>query len=55
VSDGLKQRIIGALVLGALGLIILPVLFDFADPLKIDRARKTIIIRHLRHRQVFAR
>jgi DedD protein len=40
VSDGLKQRIAGALVLGALGLIILPVLFDFADPLKIDRTSK---------------
>lgn len=40
MSDGLKQRIAGALVLGALGLIILPVLFDFADPLKIDRTSK---------------
>ena len=40
MSDGLKQRIVGALVLGALGLIILPVLFDFADPLKIDRTSK---------------
>ena len=40
MSDGLKQRIIGALVLGALGLVILPVLFDFADPLKIDRTSK---------------
>lgn len=40
MSSGLKQRIIGALVLGALGLIILPIIFDFADPLKIDRTRK---------------
>ena len=40
MSNGLKQRIIGALVLGALGLIILPIIFDFADPLKIDRTRK---------------
>ena len=40
MSDGLKQRIAGALVLGALGLVILPVLFDFADPLKIDRTSK---------------
>lgn len=40
MSDGLKQRIAGALVLGALGLIILPVLFDFADPLKVDRSSK---------------
>jgi len=37
MSNGLQQRIIGALVLGALGLIILPIVFDFADPLKIDR------------------
>lgn len=40
MSNGLQQRIIGALVLGALGLIILPILFDFADPLKIDRTSK---------------
>jgi len=37
MSNGLQQRIIGALVLGALGLVILPIVFDFADPLKIDR------------------
>lgn len=37
MSNGLQQRIIGALVLGALGLIVLPIVFDFADPLKIDR------------------
>ena len=40
MSNGLQQRIIGALVLGALGLIILPIIFDFADPLKIDRSSK---------------
>jgi DedD protein len=40
VSSGLKQRIVGALVLGALGLIILPVLFDFADPSRVDRTSK---------------
>jgi len=40
VSDGLKQRIAGAVVLGALGLVILPTLLDFADPLKIDRSTK---------------
>lgn len=40
MSDGLKQRIVGALVLGALGLIILPVLFDFANPEKVDRKSK---------------
>ena len=40
MSNGLRQRIIGALVLGALGLIILPIIFDFADPLKIDRTSK---------------
>jgi DedD protein len=37
VSDGLKQRIIGAIVLGALGLILLPLALDFTDPKKIDR------------------
>ena len=37
MSDGLKQRIIGALVLGALGLILLPLLLDFTDPQKVDR------------------
>ena len=37
MSNGLQQRIIGALVLGALGLVVLPIVFDFADPLKIDR------------------
>ncbi len=40
MSSGLKQRIVGALVLGALGLIILPVLFDFADPSRVDRSSK---------------
>ena len=37
MSDGLKQRIIGALVLGVLGLILLPLALDFTDPQKIDR------------------
>lgn len=37
MSDGLKQRIIGALVLGALGLILLPLALDFTDPKKVDR------------------
>jgi DedD protein len=37
VSDGLKQRIVGAIVLGALGLILLPLALDFTDPKKIDR------------------
>lgn len=37
MSDGLKQRIVGALVLGALGLILLPLLLDFADPNHVDR------------------
>ena len=40
MSNGLQQRIVGALVLGALGWIILPIIFDFADPLKIDRTSK---------------
>ena len=40
MSDGLKQRIAGAFVLGVLGLIILPTLLDFGDPLKIDRTSK---------------
>ena len=40
MSKGLKQRIVGSLVLGALGLIILPVLFDFTDPSRVDRSSK---------------
>lgn len=40
MSKGLQQRIVGALVLGALGLIILPVLFDFTAPSRIDRSTK---------------
>ncbi|MBT5387298.1 MAG: hypothetical protein HN817_07375 [Porticoccaceae bacterium] len=40
MSSGLNQRIVGALVLGALGVIILPVLFDFADPSRVDRSSK---------------
>jgi DedD protein len=38
VSDGLKQRIVGAIVLGAIGVILLPLLLDFTDPHKIDRS-----------------
>lgn len=37
MNDGIKQRIAGALVLGAIGLIVLPVVFDFVDPHKIDQ------------------
>lgn len=40
MNDGLRQRIAGALVLGALGLIILPVMFDFVDPHKIDKTSR---------------
>lgn len=40
MSKGLKQRIVGSLVLGALGLIVLPVLFDFTDPNRVDRSSK---------------
>ena len=40
MSEGLKQRIAGTIVLGVLGLILLPLLIDFADPTKIDRATK---------------
>ena len=40
MTNGLKQRIFGALVLGALGVIVLPVLFDFADPSRVDRTSK---------------
>ena len=37
MSNGLKQRVVGVLVLASLGLILLPILFDFADPKRIDR------------------
>ena len=37
MSDSLKHRIFGALVLGALGIILLPLMFDFTDPKKVDR------------------
>ena len=37
MSNGLKQRVVGVLVLASLGLILLPILFDFADPKLIDR------------------
>jgi DedD protein len=40
VSDGLKRRIAGTIVLTALGLVLLPLVFDFADPEKIDRSSK---------------
>lgn len=37
MSNGLKQRIVGVLVLASLGLILLPLVFDFTDPKRIDR------------------
>lgn len=40
MSDGLKRRIAGTIVLTALGLVLLPLVFDFADPEKIDRSSK---------------
>jgi DedD protein len=40
VSEGLKQRIAGTIVLGVLGIIFLPLLIDFADPTKVDRSSK---------------
>ena len=40
MNSGLKQRMAGAIVLGALGLMIVPTLLDFADPLKIDRTSR---------------
>jgi len=40
VSDGLKQRIAGTIVLGVLGIIFLPLLIDFSDPTKVDRSSK---------------
>lgn len=40
MSEGLKQRIVGTIVLGLLGLIVLPLIIDFADPEKIDRTTK---------------
>jgi DedD protein len=40
VSEGLKQRIAGTIVLGVLGIIFLPLLIDFADPIKVDRSSK---------------
>ncbi len=40
MSDGLKRRITGTIVLSALGLVLLPLLFDFADPDKIDRSTR---------------
>ena len=40
MSEGLKQRIAGTIVLGVLGIIFLPLLIDFADPTKVDRSSK---------------
>ncbi len=40
MSEGLKQRIAGTIVLGLLGVIVLPLIIDFADPAKIDRSTK---------------
>lgn len=40
MSEGLKHRIAGTIVLGILGLIVLPLFIDFADPEKIDRTTK---------------
>ena len=40
MGDGLKQRIAGTIVLTTLGLILLPLMIDFADPDKIDRNSK---------------
>ena len=37
MSNSIKQRMIGAIVLVALGLLLLPLLFDFTDPEPIDR------------------
>ncbi len=37
MSNSLKQRVVGVIVLGALGIVLLPLLFDFADPEPIDR------------------
>jgi DedD protein len=40
VSEGLAQRVAGTLVLGVIGLIVLPLLIDFTDPNKVDRTTK---------------
>lgn len=40
MGNGLKQRIAGTIVLTALGLTLLPLMIDFADPEKIDRTSK---------------
>lgn len=37
MSNSLKQRMVGVILLGALGFVLLPLLFDFADPQPIDR------------------
>ena len=40
MSEGLAQRVAGTLVLGVIGLIVLPLLIDFTDPNKVDRTTK---------------
>jgi cell division septation protein DedD len=40
VSEGLAKRVAGTLVLGVIGLIVLPLLIDFTDPNKVDRTTK---------------
>lgn len=40
MSEGLKQRIIGTIVLGILGFTLLPLIIDFSDAEKIDRSSK---------------
>jgi len=37
VSNSIKQRMVGAIVLSVLGFVLLPLLFDFAEPEPIDR------------------
>ncbi len=40
MSEGLARRVAGTLVLGVIGLIVLPLLIDFTDPNKVDRTTK---------------
>ncbi len=40
MSEGLAKRVAGTLVLGVIGLIVLPLLIDFTDPNKVDRTTK---------------
>ena len=37
MNDGLKQRVVGAIVLLVLAVIVLPMLFEFSDERRIDR------------------